>query len=145
MPFERGWPPTGDQQAKPCSWKWHLFRFKMVPGYKQYSTATATVRLLSLSVSLSLRYAAIWAFCLINNLSVMYWMLALIQFSVRCVGRKLPPPSLLPSLHKVAHAHFWLCIYGCRDEDERAILKGLQLHLNGIIRHDGWRLPFHNV
>lgn len=52
---------------------------------------------------------------------------------------------LPPSLHKVTHACFWPCIYGCRDEDEGAILKGLQLHLNGIIRHDGWRLLFHNV
>lgn len=30
-------------------------------------------------------------------------------------------------------------------EDGGAILKGLQLHLNGIIGHDGWLLPFHSV
>lgn len=30
-------------------------------------------------------------------------------------------------------------------EDGGAILKGLQLHLNGIIGHDGLLLPFHSV
>lgn len=45
-------------------------------------------------------------------------------------------------------AAWYVCVrvhYVCRDEDGGAILKGLQLHLNGVIGHDGWLLPFHNV
>lgn len=109
-------------------------------------------------ISLSLSYAAIQAFCLINNLSVMYRTPALIWLSVKCVWRWLPalfllsfslclqnqpwysnPPSQLTG--PCSWCIFSLCLFARRDEDGRAILKGLQLHLNGIIRHDAWLLP----
>lgn len=50
-----------------------------------------------------------------------------------------PPPSQRTG--PCSWCIFSLCLFARRDEDGRAILKGLQLHLNGIIRHDGWLLP----
>lgn len=116
-----------------------------------------------------LSYAAIQAFCLINNLSVMYRTPTLIWLSVKCAWRWPPAPSFSLSLVLCLQNQQWhstlslpcrcvivlavwhacscvhLCVCVCRVEDGGAILKGLQLHLNGIIGHDGWLLPFHGV
>lgn len=97
--------------------------------------------------------AATRPFCLINNLSVMYRAPTLIWLSARWVWR-WPSPLLtllfLPLFfhppradsHKrtgpsqegaCAIARSCVCV-----ERRDAILKGLQLHLNGIIGHDRW-------
>lgn len=92
----------GDQKARLRSWKWHFFSFEnhtrpQMVRLKVFLTWPATVMLLSLSLPVicSLRYAAIRTFCLINNLSVMYWTLALIWFLCEMCGEEAA--SLRPS------------------------------------------------
>lgn len=52
----------------------------------------------------------------------------------------LSPAGVCLCAHHVTHVHehFSACVCVNQDEDGRAILKALQLHLNSIIRHDGW-------
>lgn len=143
------WVAAGDQRARLHSWKWVFFSIlklyhdlnwliKGLPYMACYSTVA-----LSVSLSLSLPLFGCNSSLLFNKQFVSDVLNASYNLIVCDMCAELAAGCLPPSLYEVTHA--WLLLYVCRDEDEGAILKGLQLHLNGIIRHDGWRLPFHNV
>lgn len=113
---------------------------KGLPYMAWYSSAA-----LSVSLCLSLPLLGCNSSLLFNKQFVSDVLNASYNLIVCDMCAEVAAGGLPPSLHEVTHAWLCPCIYMCGDEDEGAILKGLQLHLNGIIGHDGWRLPFHNV